>query len=467
MPPLPLGLQAYHARSLPFAAQQMVNWFVEPGTAGSKAPLVYYNAPGIKAFGEGGLAGAVRGARVMNDVLYIVAGNTVYSVASDGTATSLGTINTHFSRVGMEVNRADPKELIIVDGVDGWTYDTTNGLVEITDGDFLAANTVAFIDGYFILSAADGSLFFLSELDNGQSYIATDRADAEGDPDDIVSVFANHRELWVFGKETAEIFYNSGNTDFPFERIGGAFIERGLGAAFSVAGDDNTLFWLGDDKIVYRAAGYTPQRISTHAIEEEIRTYADVSDAFAFFVTISGHKFYHLTFPSGGRTFVYDAGTQLWHERKSKDRSHWRVGAYANAYGKHIIGDFFQGRLGELDMDTFSEFGETMQGILTSVPVHEDRKRVFHRGIELDIEGGVGTTGGGEPELWLDWSDDGGHTWSLRKPPRSMGAKGKYRQRLRWNRLGSARERIYRVTVSAAVKRSIVAAHINKGAGAH
>ncbi len=455
---IPFASHAYQARALPFAAQRMVNYFLEKNEGGGKNDVVAYNAPGTKAFASG-LAGAVRGADLMGGVLYIVAGNVLYSVTSAGVATSLGSINTSVGLVGTAVNRATDNELAIVDGTDGWTYDTSNGLVQITDGDFNAADTVAFLDGYFIFNEAGTARIFISNLDAGQVYTATDFAEAEANDDNVVAVFVNQQQLWIFKKTITEVFYNSGNTDFPFERISGAVLERGLAAAFAVAADDNTLFWLGDDRIVYRAAGFTPQRISTHAIEEALRKMSSVSDAYAFFVTISGHKFLHLTFPTGQKTFVYDAATNLWHERESFGSRYWRGVGYVDVYDKHLIGDAFQGRMGELDLDTFAEYGATMQGIITGPAIHDDRKRVSHHRFEIDIESGVGTTTGGTPNLWMDYSNDGGRTWSARKPFRSMGKIGEYRERLHWDRLGMARERVYRVTVADAVKRSILAAH--------
>ncbi len=474
MPPIQFAINSYKSRALPLSAQRLVNYFAEQAPPDAKSQVVIFNAPGTKSFTTG-LAGGVRGTKVMNGVLYVVAGNRVYSVNSAGSATSLGTINTSTGRVGLAVNRATVQELMIVDGADGWIYDTTNGLVKIADADFPTADTVTFQDGYFVVNKTGTGQFFISGLDDGTAWLATDFADAEGAPDEIVAVFSDHRELWVFGQETIEIYFNSGNTDFPFERIQGAFIERGCAAAFSVAADDNTLFWLGDDGIIYRAMGYTPQRISTHAIEEEIRGFTDLTDAFAFFVTVSGHKFYHISFPNGGvsgrdtATFVYDAATKLWHERESLDLGYWRGSSYALIYDKHIVGDTFQGRLGELDMDTYDEYGSTMQGILTGPPVAADRRRVFHRRFELDIESGVGDTSGNasDPQVWMDYSDDGGRTYSPRKPFRSMGKIGAYRQRLRWLRLGQARNRVYRVTVADAVKRSIVAAHLDVAMGAN
>ncbi len=369
--------------------------------------------------------------------------------------------------VSMSHNAADPSQLIIVDGTNGWIYDTTNGLRQILDIDFFSADVVDFQDQYFILNRAGTGQWFISNLNDGTAYLATDIATAEGDPDILVGLISNRRELWLFGAETTEVWYNSGDPDFPFNRFEGGFIERGCAAAFSIAEDDNSIFWLGEDRIFYRADGYTPQRVSQHGIEEALRQYKVVEDACAFIYTMAGHKFYVITFPSEDVTWVYDITTSLWHERRSSGLGRWRVSNYVKAYGKHLVGDFEHGRVGELDLDTYAEWDDTMQGVAAGPVAHSDRKMISHRLFELDIESGVGlTTGqGSDPLIQLSYSDDGGRNFSARKPYRSMGKIGAYQQRLRWHRMGSAYNRIYQVIVSDPVKRSIIAVHLNARQG--
>ena len=341
----------------------------------------------------------------------------------------------------MASNRASPKELCLVDGTDGWIYDTSGGLARIVDADFAAADTVTFQDGYFLFNEAGTSRFFISGIDDGTAYSAADFADAESNSDDIVAVFSNQQQILVFKTSVIEIYYNSGNADFPFERVSGGVIQRGCAAAFSIAEEDNTLFFFADDGTIRRIDGSTPVRVSTHAIEEIIREMPTTADAFAYFITISGHKFYHLTFPTGGRTFVYDVATKLWHERESFGQAYFRASFYIRAYGKDLVGDVFAGRIGELDQDTFTEFGGVMQGILTGTPIHKDRVSVFRQMIEVDIESGVGLSGQESPQMWLDYSSDGGETWSAIKYPKNMGKIGERKERLCFWRLGSDRDR--------------------------
>lgn len=462
------AINSYQARAPGLSAQRVVNLYAEAAPQDAKSPVILYGAPGIKDFATSVGDGPIRGMHDFADTLFAVSSNTLFEVDSAGVATSRGTINTSTGPVSMSHNQASTAQMIIVDGSDGWIYSGTT-LTQITDGDFFASSVVTFQDQYFILVRKGTGQFFLSNLNAGSVYTATDIANAEGDPDILVSLISNHRELWLFGAKTIEVWYNSGASDFPFTRFEGAFLERGCAAAFSIAEDFNTVFWLAEDRIIYKADGYSPVPISQHGIDEAIRKYAIVSDAEAFIYTMGGHKFYVLTFPAEKATWVYDITTGLWHERESLGLGRWRVSTHVDIYGKHLVGDFQDGKIGELDLDTYAEYGATLQGSATGPPVYDDRKRIFHRRFELDVESGVGLTSGqgNDPLVWMDWSDDGGHIYSARKPFRSLGRIGLYLQRLRWLALGQARQRIYRVTVSDPVRRSIIGAHLDAESGDH
>ena len=243
----------------------------------------------------------------MNGTLYVVSGTEVYSIDSAGTATDLGDI-TGSGAASMDDNGT---ELVIVSGGNGWVYNGST-LSAIADADFPTVTSVTFLDGYHIFSKDSSDQLIISASYDPTSYGALDFATAEADPDNLVRVLTDHQELWLFGENTTEIWYYSGAAAFPFERITGAFIERGCAAVNSVAKMDNSVFWLGDDLIVYRAAEYTPQRISTHPIEGAIGTFANPAVAEGWTYIQDGHSFYVLTFAEA--TFVYDAASGLCRE---------------------------------------------------------------------------------------------------------------------------------------------------------
>jgi hypothetical protein len=293
-----------------------------------------------------------------------------------------------------------------------------------------------------------------------------DLATAEVQTGFLLSTINQQENLLLFCQQCIETWYDSGAVDFPFARYSGATIERGCLAAKTPVKEDNSVFFLGNDYVFYRLDGVLPRRVSTHAIEFAWRQYRVVDDAFCFTFTRSGHKFVVLTFPSQPATWVYDISTGLWHERESFDQYYnslgrWRANCHAFAYGQNMVGDAFGNNIGYMHDTDFTEFGYPIVAKVVAPSIHNDRKRIFFSRFELDVESGVGTsTGQGvDPQIMLDWSDDGARTWSAVQTWSSMGEQGQYRKRLRWLRLGQSRNRVYRITMSDPVRRTIIAAH--------
>jgi hypothetical protein len=300
-----------------------------------------------------------------------------------------------------------------------------------------------------------------------------DFASAEGDPDHLVSSITDHSEVWLFGGNSVEVWYNSaaGGAGFPLSRIQGAFNEIGCAATFSVAKLDNGLFWLGaDDRgrgIVYRSQGYTGVRISTHAIEWQIQQYGDISDAIAYTYQQDGHAFYVLTFPTAEATWVFDVAAQAWHERASFSNgefSRHRSNCQVSFNQEIIVGDYQNGNLYAFDLDVYSD-GTRPQKWLRSwraLPTGTNTlKRTAQHSLQLDCETGVG--GDEDPQVMLRWSDDGGHTWS-NEHWKGMGLVGEYGRRVIWRRLGMTmklRDRVYEISGTDPVKIAIMAAELD------
>ena len=443
---IPFAVHSYQNRSLPVSAQRCVNFYPEVQPEGARSKVVLHGTPGLELFATCGSSN-VTGLYTFQDTLYAVSDGTLYSIDSSGTATSIGSVGT--GRVSIADNGT---QMVIVNGINGYVYDGTT-LSQITDSAFYPSATVAFQDGYFIFERKDTGQFFISAINDGTDFDGLDYATAESAPDDTLAVWSDHREIWLFGEQTIEVWFNSGDADFPFERNNGAMIERGLGATHSVAQLDNTLCWLGDDLIVYRANGYTPTRISQFGVEAAISGYSTTSDAFAYTYADSGHTFYVLTFPTESKTWVYDASAGLWHERSYWDAAEYRhrSNCYVKCYGKHFVGDFENGNIYEMSLDTYSDNSDEIRRQANSSHIHNDGERMFHSRIEIFMESGVGLLGEDDPQAMLKWSNDGGKTWG-NEHWKSMGAIGEYGKRIVWNRLGSFRQRVYSLVVSDPVK---------------
>jgi hypothetical protein len=445
-------------RSVTVSAARTVNLYPAL-TPDGKAPMVLYGTPGLTRFAET-TAAPGRGLYVAAGRLFAVVGSTLYEITSAGVATARGALSTASGPVSMADNGT---VLVVVDGAYGYQFTlASNDFAQITDEDWPAASHVAFHDGYFVLNTSGTGQFVITEL-YGTGVDPLDFATAEGAPDDTVSVLVDHRELWLFGEETTEVWFNSGAADFPFARLDGAFIEQGCAAPFSPAKMDNAVYWLSRDRVghghVMRAQGYQPQIVSTRAVEHAIQGYSTISDARAYTYQQEGHSFYVLTFPTADRTWVYDVATQLWHERSywSSGEHRHRGECYAFAFGKHLVLDHSNGRIYELDLDAYTDDGATLRALRRTQHQSAEGRRLFWSSLQVDMEPGVGLSSGqgSDPQAMLRWSDDGGRTWSS-EHWRSMGRLGQYRTRAIWRRLGQSRDRVYELAITDPVKRVIV-----------
>ena len=465
---------SYVARSINAADNRMVNLFPEMTPDNGQTAAFLNRAPGLEylqSVGEGPIR-ALWAHQTNGSDFYVVSGNEVYKMSTmTGDPVLLGTV----SGTGPVSIADNGTQLFFACNPDSYIYnEVTNVFAQITDPDFPGAVTVGYLDGYFVFNEPDSQRVWVTSLLDGLSVDPLDFASAEGSPDGLVGIIVDHREAWLFGTDSVEVWYDAGLADFPLTRIQGAFNEIGCVAAFSIAKLDNGLFWLGTDArgqgIVYRANGYTGQRISTHAIEYAIAQYSDISDAIAYTYQQEGHAFYVLTFPTGNATWVYDVSTQAWHERAG-----WLNGVFTrhrsncqcNFLGNTIVGDFENGNIYKMSLNVYSDNGDIQKWLRSwrALPTGTNNlKRTAHHSLQLNCESGVGLIDGqgSDPQAMLRWSDDGGHTWS-NEHWSPMGKIGAYYQRVFWRRLGMTvklRDRVYEVSGTDPVKVAIMGAEL-------
>ena len=462
MPRLPWALQSYKHRNLPISAQQIINLFPEQEPRDAAAPVVLLPTPGVRVFTELP-TGPLRGRHVLGALLYCVSGTALYSVDVTGTITSIGTI-PGTQPVDIDDNGTQMGIAIPETGQLFFYTPATTTLVQVTDADFAGAVSIACLGGYTICARPDSNVFAWSSVGDMSAWDALDFASGEGASDNIVRAKRVNEQLWLFGDRTIEVWTTTTNADAPFQRLNGAFIERGISARFSYATRLSVPYWLGDDRVVYRGDGTSPTRISTHAIEQAIGGYASVTDARAWIYEQEGHVFYCLTFPSGGDTWVYDVTSQAWHERESEPVAYagcWRIveaGAFAGAV---IGGDLISGRLYVIDPTIYDEAGDEIIRVAAGAPFTNEGRRLFFPLVEADMQTGVGLVSGqgSDPQIWLTFSDDGGRTWSNQKQA-GLGQIGAYQVRARWQRMGQGRNRVFRLEWSDAVGTALIAANI-------
>jgi hypothetical protein len=464
----PFALGFAQQRSRPVNAARVVNLYAEATPEGSRSKVVLYGTPGQKEWRTIG-NDTVRAGIEAQNVCYVLSGTTLWKTEADGTTTACSgdaipptgaaTLINNGQQIGLLVV---PDFFVITD-----TVVVKNASAGVPAAGF---SSVSYIDGYGILTVNDSSgQFCITGLLDFATIDALDFASAESSPDGLVGVLVDHREIWLFGTSTIEPWSNTGASPFPLERVPGALLERGCAAARSPAKMDNSVFWLGDDRIVYRADGYQPIRISTHAIEEVLRV-GTVSDAYGMTYFQGGHHFYILTLPSLNRTFAYDpaasavAGAPIWHERQSGTSLTpvaWNVQCMFSAFGKTLVG-LQGGKVAELDLDTYTDLGEPIRSVIVGFPFFGEGMRAMMIDYEIECEFGIGlnTGQGSDPQVMMRFSDDGGFTWS---PDRraSMGRMGVRLIRAMWDRLGAFRQRAVEISISDPVKKAFYGMRTN------
>jgi hypothetical protein len=390
----PILGSSYVARSVNAADGRMVNLFPEIVPEAGKEPAFLQRCPGSRLLKVVG-AGPIRGIWVFGNNLYVASGGALYKLDFLFNEAFIGPL-TGSGPVSMSDNGT---QLFVACNPDAFIYNTSTGVFsQITDPDFPGAVTVGYLDGYFVFNEPNSQRFWVTSLNDGTAINPLDFASAEGNPDDVVSLMVDHREVWLFGKNTVEVWYNAGLADFPLARIDGAFMETGCLAPYSVAKLDNSVFWLGSDArgngIVYRNQGYNAQRVSTHAIEWQIQQYKLVDDATAFTYQQDGHSFYVLTFPSANATWVFDVSTNAWHERAFwKDGKFVKHGAgcQANFNNQIILGDNEKNYLFTLDLSLYKDFTNQQRWLRSwrAIPTGQNTlKRTAQHTLQLDCEAG-------------------------------------------------------------------------------
>ena len=413
----PILGSAYVARSINAANNRMVNLFPEAIPDGGKEAGFLNRAPGLEFLQTVG-TGPIRGlwAHQTNGTdFYVVSGVEVYRLTSTtATPELLGTV----SGTG-PVSIADNGAVIFFacNGPSYTYYEPTGQFDAITDPNFPGAVTVAYIDNLFVFNEPNSQRIwsvdtvdpvtatYIYPLVFNSLYVSS----ADGSPDGVVAINVDHRQMWVFGTDSTEVWYNAGLANFPLTPIQGAFNEIGCVAPYSVAKLDNALFWLGTDArgqgIVYKVNGYAGLRVSTHAVEYAIAQYGNISDAVAYTYQQEGHAFYVLNFPSASKTWVYDVAVQAWHERASGNDNEFRhrSNCQCNFGGTIIVGDFENGNIYAFNLDVYADNSATQKWLRSwrALPSGQNNlKRTAHHSLQLDAETGVGL--GVTPEQTAD-----------------------------------------------------------------
>ena len=496
MATLSIGSGFYLSDSLPISAQQAVNWRPSVPQTQTITQDNLFNTEGIEELANTGGAPfsvATRGSHTFAGKAYFVIGEKLYRlnfVNDNYSLTELGEI-LGFSRVFMSNNGL---QMCITAPPDsetpGRSYIFTEDpdtLTEITDANFDGPASASFYSkGYFVFIKADGKKFFNSPLNNGLGpYDPLDFSTAEADPDPIRAGISLRDQVYILGSETTQIFRDIGRAPAPLAPISGAVIDVGISVPQSLVLFAGGIAFIGagrnESPAVWYVSGGQKQKISTIAIENELSKLAisvDPKDVFAWVYSDSGAYFLGISLIS--TCFVYDSINQRWHERKSFERNElgrYRVGSVTTAYGRVLLGDLQDGRIGAFNKSLYTEYNQIVRRFVRGRPFDNEGKPVYVGPIEAVIEAGVGlnedveletgektslnvpltATGGSDPKITMSYSDDGGRRFKSFRS-RSMGKIGEHKKRAIW-RKGNGwfpRSRVLQFEVASPTKATLI-----------
>jgi len=453
--------------SLPFNAERSVNLYAVLDQQGIK-PASLYARPGNQLFATVGSGAGREAFTARNGRVFVVSGSELYEIFSSGVGTLRGSLLTSAGEITMAENGI---QLAICDGVDLYIYTyATNVLLRVVSANLPSAASVIFLDGYFIINRAlNSGIFQISAPYDGTSWAALDFATAESSPDNLVRVANIFGQLWLFGDISIEPWSNTGAALFPFQRVNNsAKLAVGTIAPSTVMELDNTAFWVGQDfngaGIVYKADGFSPQRISTEAIELRIQNAPSITTLKAITYQEAGHIFYIITGGGMETALCYDVSTKLWTE--------W---AYLNSFGQyelpitnHLIYAF--GKTLGLDKNNgniyhqsaayFSDNGDEIARDRIFTHIFDNGNAFLIKNLVVNFETGVGNASVVDPKVMLHLSSDGGRSFYTYYET-ALGKVGKFLSRVVFWRLGRHRQCTFRIRVTDAVKTAITGGEFN------
>lgn len=474
---IPFVGQEAQSRSLAVNNQSTVNFMQAIKGAGAKANYVLESVPGLVdlgALGDGPIrtsqmiGSSIRGSKD----LYGVYGSKLMAQTVSSGNIEIGTLDANPGRVQIARGR---NHIAMVDGVAGYTYDGTT-FAKITDLDFPGnfaptpgqPTHIIYIDGFFVVNDATTDNFYISALENPTSWNALDFDAASVAPDNALAMAATESLLWVFGDETAQAYYNSGNPDFPYEIVLSATQEVGVLAPDSVAESDDGIFFLATTpeggRFVYQIQGQSGRIITEDEQEHFLTTIIDPTDAYAFIYKQAGKSFYVLQLsasngvdPRNSATLVYNIKAQAWERRETQGGEAWRAGGHGILNNRNIVGSRLQARAFELDLNVFTDAGQELIRTRRTQINHIHDYLIDWWSLVVDVQGGVGNVAapGDDPQLKMRYSDDYGQSWSNFLLG-SIGKIGETLQRVVYRNLGQSRNRIFEVTVSDPVNVTII-----------
>jgi hypothetical protein len=398
-------------------------------------------ADGIVANGTG--PGIDRGGIDWNGLCYRVMGTKLVIVAENGTVTILGDVGGPTDSL---VTFDYSFDLLAVASGGRLYYWNGTTLIQVTDPDLGVVIDFCWVDGYFMTT--DGANLIVTELNDPFSVNPLKYGSSEVDPDPVVALLKLRNEVHALNRHTIEVFDNVGGSLFPFSRIDGAQIQKGVVGTFACCVYIDRIAFLGSGRneapAIYVGASAQTQKISTQEIDQLLLTYTESQLALVKLEVRNDKAHQHLYVHLPDRTIVYDAaasevlGDQVWFILSSTVAgfSQYRARNLVWAYDKWLIGDPESNAVGYLVQSVGSHWGQQVRWEFSTLIAYNEGNGVIFNRLELvSLTGSVAL--GKNPQISTSYSIDG-RAWSQDRSI-AVGTTGSTAKRLVWLRQGHMR----------------------------
>lgn len=399
-------------------------------------------ADGLVSNGTG--PGIDRGGINWNGVCYRVMGTKLVTVSSNGTVTTLGDVGGPVSTLVTLDYSFD--RLAIASGGRLYYWNSALGLVQVTDPDLGVVLDVVWIDGYFMTT--DGTSLIVTELLDPTQVNPLKYGSSEVDPDPVVALLKLRNEVYALNLNTIEVFDNVGGEFFPFQRIDGAQIQKGVLGTFACCVYLENIAFLGSGRNeapgIYLGANAQANKISTQEIDMILLNYTEAQLALVKLEARNDKSHNHLYVHLPDKTLVFDAsaskelGENVWFTLTTSvvGFNQYRARNLVWAYDKWLIGDPQSNSVGYMVQDIGSHYGQQVRWEFgTTIVYNEGNGAIFNELELVSLTGSVAI--GKDPKISTSYSVDG-KSWSQDRSI-SVGTTGNTRKRIVWFQQGHMR----------------------------
>jgi len=408
---------------------RLINCYAEPlgktvlSTKGMTTPLVVWRkTPGVSLFGAATNSG-FRGGINVSGTLYTAWNEKAATFTSGGSETVLSGSLSGDDKVFWARNNKTPIPDITCVSPGNGAFSVSSsavfayGVPGTPEIDVGSPNSVGFMDGYFIFTYGNGRMV-ASGL-NTTDINTLDFTTEQSKPGGLLRGLPFNGQYFVWGPNHGAVYSNTAQPQgFPFTRS--YVIQRGILGRYAAAGHEDgfgsSLIWVADDSSVVKANGTpNPTKISPPDLDRLIEDLPDKNSLEASVYISQGHPKWVISCPTF--TWEFDIGSEKWNERASYLVPRWRVISGISAFGKWIGGDIKGNRLLTIDDDAMDEFNEPLIMQIDSGPVMKFPNRTKVARADFNFVVGTGRADGPDPSatvptVGIQWSNDGGFTWS-------------------------------------------------------